>query len=255
MAETWTADMEMDPIVTEFGDISPAKPSPATSSVLGTYELLETIILALPAEDVLRAATKVNKNWHNVTISSISINKHLISSPFVVSELRDRCSKAQRRHRIADITYVDFFWGDLIIKQHGDKELIYVRDSSGYDTFEPQFLSGDENVGNLTKYDHDRLKHGWANAFMSEERQDIFDEFRCRFEMALYAYLHPKHGEMAQQLWTAWNVQLQDSTLSYENRMREVSHWFRAIWQDRTKCTSISSWELDVRTYLRTISA
>ena len=48
----------------------------ASDAVFRTYELLESIILELPAEDVLFAA-KVDKTWSSVITSSESIRYHI----------------------------------------------------------------------------------------------------------------------------------------------------------------------------------
>ena len=60
----------------------------AKDSVLNTYELLEAIIPAMPASDILKAATKVNRIWYNVINDSIAIDKKILSSSFIESRAR-----------------------------------------------------------------------------------------------------------------------------------------------------------------------
>jgi hypothetical protein len=48
----------------------------ARDAVFSTYELLEAVLLDIPAEDILFAA-KVNKRWHSVIATSPSIHKYL----------------------------------------------------------------------------------------------------------------------------------------------------------------------------------
>lgn len=59
--------------------LSTPAPSAATDSVLNTYELLESIILALPPEDILLAAS-VCRTWYNVARRSVSLKARLIAS-------------------------------------------------------------------------------------------------------------------------------------------------------------------------------
>lgn len=92
MDKTTMANTHTDTTSTTIPDPSkgPTPPSPAQEAVFTTYELLESILLALPLEDLLLSVTKVSKNFHNTITSSVQISKNILSSPRFISALRTR---------------------------------------------------------------------------------------------------------------------------------------------------------------------
>jgi hypothetical protein len=63
----------------------------ATNAVFGTYELLESIILALPPEDIFLAARVCNK-WNDIVTSSTAIEKRLKATPLFLLESENDAS-------------------------------------------------------------------------------------------------------------------------------------------------------------------
>jgi hypothetical protein len=106
----------------------------AKEDFLGTCELFESIIIALLPQDILISAVAVNKAWHNNIIASVAVNKHLISSSFLLDRAKDNC--------ITDdsVTHLDFFWGDIIIKRLQHTGVIYAIDKAQRENFQPCFL-------------------------------------------------------------------------------------------------------------------
>ena len=88
----------------------------AQNAVFNTYELLEAIILYVPAEDILFAA-KVNKTWHSVIATSLPIGKYLQKTLNVFGPLG-------KRKEDLEGTYIGhwFTWGKVIVHRRGRAE-------------------------------------------------------------------------------------------------------------------------------------
>lgn len=169
--------------------------APAVSAVFGTYELLECIILALPAK-YIAAAFKVNRTWNNVVTTSLSINKQLVSSRFFFRTVISKHVKDP------GIKHFEFFWADMIIKQHNGRELIYIRDKSTLHPIRPQFVDSVviNNLPFLTDNDRIELSRGWAHAFRGRRGKSSLKALRIRVAVGLYAYLDPARTQLAQDV-------------------------------------------------------
>jgi hypothetical protein len=82
-------------------------------AVFSTYELLEAILLDIPAEDILFAA-KVNCTWHSVIASSTSIRQHL--------QANLQARRPYANHNPASEDYYvsrQFIWAWVLIRRVG----------------------------------------------------------------------------------------------------------------------------------------
>ena len=111
---------------TDQGNISNLR-NKAIEAVFETYELIEHIILALPAEDILLAAC-VSKTFRHVSERSIAIRKHLYAAVQCTGTL-DRLLEwiAQESW----LLHSDFHWGILIIRRQRGAEAIAVLSNTG----------------------------------------------------------------------------------------------------------------------------
>ena len=169
----------------------------AAQAAINTYELLECIIKALPPQDILIAANVVSKTWHHIIATSTAINKQIISSSFLAHQLKDGGYL-----RIRDITYLNIYWADVVIKRVKHNEIIYVMDKLYHETFQARFLKGDEDIAGLTEGDSARLRKGWTQAFrLCDHRGFDGDELFTRFELGSHKHIDPLRGNQAQQAY------------------------------------------------------
>ena len=95
--------------------------------------LFEAIILALSPPDIFTLAVVVDKKWHSIITTSVAVNKHLLSSPFLLGRLEGNQATD------ANTTRLDFFWGAIIIKRPDRIEVIYTIDKGRQENFHPPF--------------------------------------------------------------------------------------------------------------------
>ena len=212
----------------------------ARISLLNTFELLEKIILGLPFGDVLKAASKVNKTWHNVVTSSIEIDKHFISSRLFATALRDR--RVKRRN----ITLIPFVWATVIIKRLEHTELICIVDRfADNSSFASRFLPSFDVLHGLTTADQKHLTQGWRKALGSWSSTLGGEEFFTRFEFALWKCVDPNYGGKAQVLYEG----LKRRGVERRHRRHDLSQ----IWKMR-ETSGHDIWKNELRLAMRYIT-
>lgn len=176
-----------------MGDIPTNPMSPVTEAVFNTYELLESIILALPAKDII-AARGVTKAWRTMIDSSISINKRIMSSALVTTSVINRTISR------STFTVASVVWGDIIVKKVSGTELIFVADRLSIETSFSRFIRYDENISGLNDDDRARLAQGWTAALSQSDVQmstwpgEVTDFVR-RLVHGLIALIYPRDAE------------------------------------------------------------
>lgn len=202
---------------------APTPPSAACDAVMGTYELLESIILCLPLPDILHSATKVSNSFHNTITTSVQMSKRILASPRFIHALRNK------RVKDTNIFHRTFFWGSVVIKKNFDhRELIYAVDHSAKRPFQPRFLTTVDSIPFLTAADRERFKHGWWMALKTYHGTPGGEKFLARFELGLYKLLDPVYGAQAEQLYRALNKKRGGST-----RDGRLPRALVAMWEAR----------------------
>lgn len=95
----------------------------AQNAVFNTYELLESIILAIPAEDILFAA-QLNQHWHSVVATSTPVGVH------VQHGLGPLLNFWYHPAAMGDFVESSFLWGKVIIRRLGASEGIAILPNS-----------------------------------------------------------------------------------------------------------------------------
>lgn len=202
----------------------------AMTSVLNTPELLKNILLALPAEEILITATKVCKAFNTMIRSSLTIQKHIVaSSTFMQFTIA---------HPLEDpgVLHLDLFWGDVFIKQHKETEIIYAVDKADSTGLGSHFLDAHEveKIPLLSSQDCARFGKGWIAALQDWLKGRHFrarDSFYPRFELALYMYLDPVHGNMARKAIQGEGRHGTQGT-AFDT---DINLQLRTLWEKRTK--------------------
>lgn len=208
----------------DVASVKTSTKSPARDAVFGTYELLESINLCLPLQDITQAATKVNKEWHEVVTRSVLISKHIMSDRRFFIALKNKHMKN------SDILLYKFFWGSLIIKKDFDHDdIVYAIATSTAHGFEPRFLNSVATIPFLTAADREWFKHGWWMALKTWQSTTGGEAFLTRFELGLYKHLDPILGAKAEQLYPAANKKDGGRHRRKERLPRALTH----MWSQR----------------------
>ena len=180
--------------------------SNAVGNVFGTYELLESVILALPGEVILIAA-HVCQTWRNLITSSIAIGKRIQATPFFLLEqqrLHNDHSQLQSNpstyFNINAVTHLMLDCCDVVMRRVGVPESLLFLESIALLRKTPlgptekifvKFLKTDEVVPGLTVSDPNILRLGWTSALAKRFNSGHHQELLSRLEHGLSLSLCP----------------------------------------------------------------
>lgn len=161
----------------------------AQDAVFSTYELFESIILALPAQDILLAA-HVSEAWYSIITSSTAIGKH-------VQRGLDQFLNFWHRAAAEEGIYVEnsFIWGKVIIRYFGDVESIVILPMTVPSSYCPltRPLTGGE--GKAVKIQWNSKRKGWDVKFKDPSTGTLLQRFISNYtDSRLAQYLAEYYG-------------------------------------------------------------
>lgn len=213
----------------------------AASRVFGTYELLESIILALPGEDILVAAY-VHKDWKDLITSSIAIEKVLASTPFFLQEqdqnkqIKPRSKDSPLLH--SKITHLLLEGCDIVIHRVGAFEAIALLNPTTLAQGQRcliSFLTREERIPRLTSQDRKQLSQGWTRPFA--------DRFQPGCDYHDMALLNQLNLGLLQRLGTNTPSALEYRGLQLEHPFTHVERFSYRVqsWVSEDKLTEAES--------------